>query len=125
MRKLCGLVFFSCIASFGQIKDEIYRLEAKRESPGVGSYIINVLLLETNGNYELSYQEYLTKKRKKDNLIFDLQKEYGKWRINSDTLYLTDTTSKKEIKFYIKNKNKIALIMENSNISPLTWKKLK
>jgi hypothetical protein len=125
MRKLFVLVFFSGIISFGQSKDEIYRLEAKRESPGVGSYIVNVLLLETNGNYEISYQEYLTKKRKKENLIFDLQKEYGKWRINSDTLYLIDSKSKKEIKFYIKNKNNIALIIENSHISPLTWKKLR
>ncbi len=121
MRILVILIFFNCIISFGQSKDKIYRLEAKKESPGIGSYIVNVLLLEEDGNYEIKYQEYLTKKRKKRNLIFNLKEEKGTWTKEGNILFLKDSKTNETFKFFIVNKNKIALFMDGNEISPVNW----
>ena len=125
MRILTILVFFNCIICFGQSKDVIYRLEAKNESPGVGSYVVNVLSIEADGNYEISYQEYLTKKRKKKNLIFKLKKENGTWTRKENTLFLKNSKTGKIVRFLIKNQNKVALFMDDDKISPVNWVKIK
>jgi len=126
MRILFLIMIFSFVTSINaQNRDEIYRVESKMESPGIATYDVNVLILYKDGVYEIMRQKYRTKKLMKKNVILLLDKERGIWEKEIDTLYLNDSKSKETIKFFVKSKNKIALIIENLEVSTLNWKRIK
>ncbi len=126
MRKII-LITFCCLGIstiYSQGKDDIYRIENKSESPAFATYNVNVLILHNDGTYEIMYQQYQTKKMMKKNIILNLDKEYGKWERKVNKLYLKDSKSENITKFFIKSKNKIALIIEDLDVSSLNWKKI-
>jgi len=125
MKQIVTLMVFFCFTfSFSQVKDEVYRMEAKQESPDVGDYTVGVLYLDGDGSYTIDYQQYLTKKNKNKNLIHELDRRNGTWERIQDTLYLTDDSNNEKIKFIVLSTKKIALLMDGERISPVKWKKI-
>jgi len=109
--------------TYGQ-KDEIYRNEGKTYGHAGSSYNVDILTLESNGEYQLMYQKFYSKKLKNKNIFFDLTTENGTWSKKQDTLYIKSAENKKVVKFLVLKKNKIALVIEEVEISPAKWKKI-
>ncbi len=125
MKKILLIAIFCFTASiYAQNKDEIYRVESKIENPGIATYDVNILTLYENGSYELMHQKYRTKKFMKKNVVLRIDREYGKWQKKEEVLFLKDKESQRVTKFFIKSTNKIALLIEGSEVSTVSWKKL-
>ncbi len=120
------LILIFCFTSslYSQKNIDIYRVEQRTESPAVGTYNVSILMLKNDGKYEIFHQEYFSKKMMKKNVILYMEKEGGKWKRIGDKLHLTDLEGKTMSKFLVKSKNKISLIMNNSEVSDLNWRKI-
>jgi hypothetical protein len=123
MKQLFLVIFFCCsIHLFAQDRsDVIYRIEGKTESPVFTPYNVSVLTLKKDGDYHIKHQEYLSKKMMKKNILLNLKIEKGTWEKSNDTIHLKENNAKKSVKFFIKNKNKIALVVRDLYISPSNW----
>ncbi|AXT59056.1 hypothetical protein D1816_01380 [Aquimarina sp. AD10] len=123
MKQLFLFIFFChSIQLFSQNrKDIIYRIEGKIESPAYTPYNVSILTLKEDGNYHIKYQEYASKKMIKKNILLNLDSEKGTWKKSNDTIYLRDNNVKKNTKFFIKNKNKIALVIRDIDVSSSNW----
>jgi len=124
------IIFLILILSFvesvnAQSSEGIYRVESKMESPGIATYNVSVLKLYKDGVYEIMRQKYRTRKLMKKNVISLLDREHGTWEKKMDTLYLNDSKNNQIIKFFVKSKNKIALVIEDLEVSTLNWRKVK
>ena len=119
------LFFLSVFLSYSQHRHEVYRMEGMQYSSDERTYNVNVLIFNSNGSYQILKQQYYSKKEMKKNVILDLSIEKGTWNKKQDTLYLKNTDKNREAKFFMLNKNKIALIIEDVEISPTKWKRVK
>ncbi len=120
------LVFIFCFTTnfYAQNNVDIYRVEQRMESPSVGTYNVSILMLKEEGKYEIFHQEYPSKKMMKKNVILHLEKEEGKWERKGDKIHLINSEGKVISKFFVKRKNQIALIIDDSEVSDLNWVKI-
>lgn len=118
------LFSLSAFISYSQDRHEIYRMEGMQYSSDERTYNVNVLILNSNGSYEILKQQYYSKKEMKKNVILDLSIEKGAWSKKQDTLYLKNSDNNREAQFFTLNKNRIALIIEDVEISPTKWKRV-
>ena len=108
---------------YGQ-EDEIYRNEGKTDSHAGPSYNVDILILKSDGTYDLIYQKFDSKKMKNNNVFYDLSSYAGSWEKKKDTLYLLNDDGRKKQKFLILKSDKIAPLIDDIGISPTSWKKL-
>jgi len=109
---------------YGQ-EDEIYRNEGRTHGHAGPSYNVDILILKSDGAYDLIHQKFDSKKMKNNNVFYDLSSYAGSWEKKKDTLYLLNDDGGKKQKFLILKNNKIALLIDDIGISPAHWKKLK
>lgn len=120
---LISIFFANIQLSQGQ-NDIIYRIEGQPESPLSKSYIVGVLFLKEDGSYLMKHQEYNSKKMMKKNIMIGLEEEKGFWKKEKNVFILKDSTSGRNTKFLIKNQNKIAIIIRDSEASSSNWMKI-
>lgn len=115
----------TCSISNAQFIKEIYKSEIRAESPDIGTYNINVLILNNDGTFELQWQTYATKKMAKRHVILNLITRMGKWEKKGDFLIIDSAENGQDFKFLIKTKNRIVKVIDDSGaISLLEWKKV-
>jgi len=123
-RSIGFLVSFLFICNIYGQKDEIYRNEGKTFSHAGPSYNVDVLIMGSDGAYKLMYLKFDSKKLMNKNIFYDLSTDKGNWAKKKDTLYLKSDDGKREKKFFILNKDKIAMFIEDVGLSPSKWKKV-
>ncbi len=118
-----AICFLHSLIGHGQHRDEIYRIAGTKYSSAMKTYNVNILILNSDNSYDLMRQQYNSKREMKKNVLLDLSTEKGKWKKEQDTLYLKSSHNK-ATKFFVLNKKKIALVIEDVEISPAKWKKV-
>ncbi|RUT67754.1 hypothetical protein D0817_24640 [Flavobacterium cupreum] len=104
MKKIILLsVFLYINNSYGQNKDEIFRLAGDFKDAAGYSYNVNVLILHQDKIYSFIEQEYYSKRLAKKNVPSRYLKTKGNWKMRNDTLKLIDSETKRE-KLFIRKK---------------------
>lgn len=101
----------------------IYKMEKRVESAGIGTYNVNVLLLESDGTYKILWQSYASRKFAKIYALLEVKCEKGNYIINRNKLMLKPENDSQEMNFQILNRRKIRAIVDEGNLKKgIIWK---
>ncbi|WP_286971788.1 hypothetical protein [Flavobacterium sp. UBA4854] len=124
MNKSLIVIFFLVNSVFAQKRDVVYRI-AYDSYPTIGySYGISILYLRDDNTYKCLFQKYNSRKMARKNVLRSSTDEYGKWKMNGDTLLLYDN-NRHPMKFFKVDDNRIAYIIDDIEISRYYWKRIK
>ena len=124
MNRIILLTLFTTVSLFGQVKDNIYRIEGHNNST-VYSYSVDVLSLSTDGTYEWINQEAFSKKLMRQNVIFNYKRSTGTYVKKGNILYLTEKENGRKYSFSFLSENKLVRLIDDKEKSKHIWKKVK
>nr|WP_299215026.1 hypothetical protein [uncultured Allomuricauda sp.] len=117
------VIFLGVNVSSQSITSDIYSWEGRVESPNIGTYNVNTLILNDNGTFKLLWYRFPSKKFSRIHALIGLKEEEGKYTIENGVIKLTSDSKKLDIEFSKINKNRIAPIVDGIK-SENTWKKV-
>lgn len=118
------IVLSSIHYSFGQRKEEIFKIEGHNYSTTY-SYDVDLLILNSNDNsYRFINQSYISKKMMRKNVVFDFNITEGTYIKDDDKLFLKEKNTEKELIFSFLTKNKLVRLIEGKEKSKVIWKKI-
>lgn len=117
------VIFLGIKANSQSITSDIYSWEGRVESPNIGTYNVNTLILNNNGTFKLLWYRFPSKKLSKVYALIDLKEEEGNYLIENGVIELTSNSKKMDIRFSKINESRIAPVIDGIK-SDKIWKKV-
>jgi len=102
----------------------IYKLETRVKSSWIGTYNVNILILNDDGTYKLLWKSYSSKKMSRIHALLRMKIEKGEYNIHDGVLKLISETENSDLTLKIISKRKLRVLLEDNTLSDLAWRRV-